>query len=346
MNRAAWAVRLAARKARQGFLRNFYTDREPDPGRSVMVAGTARSGTTWLGDLIASELKGRIMFEPFHPGLVPEYAGYNYFQYMRPREGDEGLRDFAHRVFSGQIRNRWVDRQVGTLRPRWRVIKEVRACLLLRWLRERFPQVKMLFIIRNPCAVVSSRMKLGWATDGDIAPLLTQPKLLEDYLSPWLPLIDGADTDEEKHAVIWCVHNAVVLRQFADSRLPVVFFEEMTRNPRQVIPRVFAALGAEPSEAVYDVSGQPSMTSRGTSAIVRGEGSPADAWQNHLSGEQVERILRVVEGFGLGALYPPEGLRRDPLPPGIIGLSGTADRHEGGRLDLENPREHPEIVDR
>ena len=57
-------------------------------------------------------------------------------------------------------------------------------------------------------------------------------------------------------------------------------------------------------------------------------------------------ILQVVEGFGLGTLYPREGLRLDPLPPGVVGLSGTGDRTSGGRLALENAQEPPENVDR
>ena len=337
MNRVLWAGSLAVRKAYQNLLRVLYSDHETNAGKSVIVAGTARSGTTWLGDLLASEMRARVMFEPFHPDLVPEYAAFNYFQYMRPFEDDDQLLEFAEKVLTGRLKNRWVDRQVGTLRPRWRIIKEIRACLLLRWLHERFPQVGILFIIRDPRAVVCSRMQLGWATDDDISPLLRQPKLVEDHLSPWLQVIEGANTDEEKHAVVWGVHNALVLRQFQDSSLPVVFFEDMTRRPRDVIPRIFGYLGVEPSDAVYKASRRPSMTSRSSSGAVRG-GNPVDGWRKHLSDEQVERIMDIVERLGLGGLFRPEGGRRGPLPPGIVDLSGEGSSWPEGPPPMDEER--------
>jgi hypothetical protein len=44
---------------------NKYLDlgfRERD---TLLVAGTARSGTTWVGDVVAHATKSRIIFEPF-----------------------------------------------------------------------------------------------------------------------------------------------------------------------------------------------------------------------------------------------------------------------------------------
>jgi hypothetical protein len=85
------------------------------------------------------------MFELFHAELVRDFAQFNYFQYMLPQQDDTALINYVRRVLSGQIRQPWIDRQVDTLLPRWRLIKEIRACLFLCWIHNRFPQVQVVF---------------------------------------------------------------------------------------------------------------------------------------------------------------------------------------------------------
>ena len=62
-------------------------------------------------------------------------------------------------------------------------------------------------------------MELGWDTDSDIEPFLSQPDLVEDHLRDHLDIIQTANTDEEKHAIIWCVSNLVPLKQFITGEL-------------------------------------------------------------------------------------------------------------------------------
>jgi hypothetical protein len=298
-------------------VRHLYRDTNADPGKSVIVAGAARSGTTWLADIIGSQLGSRMMFEPFHAGQVEQFRDYHYFHYMRPDDVDARLLAFSTSVLTGRIRHPWIDRHVEVLRPRWRLVKEIRACLFLRWLHEQFPEIPILFIVRHPCAVVASRLQLGWATDSDIEPFLNQPRLVDDHLGELLPLLRGATTDEEKHAIIWCVSNLVPLRQFTGAGLELIFYEELCRRPETEIVRVFDALGQRPGSGVFRSAYRPSTTTRGRSAVVRG-GDPVTSWREHLSTDQISRIMDVVGRFGLDHLYPGA----DPMP--AAGLRGGA----------------------
>ena len=178
MKRLRFWSRKLFRRVVQGFGSRFYVNPDADLRKSILVAGTARSGTTWLGDLIASQIPCRILFEPFNPDLVPEYRSFSYFQYMRPGSENLEFRAFARMVFTGEIRNRWVDRQNERIVSEYRLIKEIRANLALKWLHDNFPEIPIIFLMRHPCAVVSSRMELGWATDSDIQPFLSQSDLL------------------------------------------------------------------------------------------------------------------------------------------------------------------------
>jgi hypothetical protein len=238
-----WRVRRIRRRIRRAVVRRLYRDRAGGADDCVVVAGSGRSGTTWLAELIQAQLAARMLFEPFHPLQVSEYRGFHYFQYARVGEPHPELHDFCERLLRGRIRGAWIDRQVEVLRPTARVVKPIRANLLLAWLRQAFPEVPMLLLARHPCAVVLSRLELDWATDGDIRPFLEQDDLVEDHLRDVLPLIERAEHPEEKHAIVWCVHHRVPLRQLEPGSIPWVFYEELVRRPDAEIERIFAAIG-------------------------------------------------------------------------------------------------------
>ena len=280
----------------------FYINPDADLDKTIVVAGTARSGTTWLGDLIASQVPCRILFEPFHPELVPEYRGFHYFQYMRPGTENPKFQSFAQKVFAGKIRNLWIDRQNERIFSHVRLVKEIRANLALKWLHDHFPEVPIMLLIRHPCAVVCSRMELGWATDLDIEPLLSQPELIEDHLLPYMDLIKNAKTMEEKHTIIWCVNNLVPLKQFNPNEVKIVYYENLCTQPKKELPALFEFIGHTYSKSVIDIINQPSQTTKVTSAIVTGI-DKIESWKKKLSPTQINSVLQTVQAFGMSHLY-------------------------------------------
>lgn len=297
-----WTFGRLCRRSLHLFRSKVYRDQHADTHRSIIVAGAGRSGTTWLGEVIASQGPWRLMFEPFHPQQVADYSLFNYFQYMRPNEDNRRLLAYTHRVLTGDIRHPWIDGYVEHLFPKYRLIKDIRICLLLRWIREHFPDVPIVFIIRHPCAVVSSRLKLKWATDHDIEPFLQQPQLIEDFLSSKLPVIRGATTDEQKHAIVWSVSNLVPLEQFRDDGLKVVFYEDLLLRPESEIPALFEALNLPFGPSVYRYLHRASMKAVRDSAVIGGRDA-ITGWRRFLSEQQINNILDVVRAFGLDHLY-------------------------------------------
>ena len=302
---ALWRMRRMRRRILRAAARRLYRDPQRDLQRTVLVAGSGRSGTTWLADLLQPELHARILFEPFHSRLVEEYRPFHYFHYLRPDEDHEAMQAYCQRLFSGDIRHPWIDREVEVLRPRMRLVKAIRANLLLGWIRNHFPEVPLVWVVRHPCAVVLSRMELGWDTDRDIAPFLEQPNLVSDFISERMRVIEGARTNEEKHAIVWCVHHAVPLRQLESSAYHLVFYEDLLRRPEFEVPRLFAALGQVPRPSIFERMARPSTTSSRDSAVIVG-GDAMARWRNKLSSEQIARVLAVVRAFELDRLYGDE----------------------------------------
>jgi Sulfotransferase domain len=302
LNQVSFWSRNFYRRAIQLLGSRFYFNPTPEVGRSILVAGTARSGTTWLADLIASQIPSRILFEPFNPDLVSDYCRFHYFQYMRPGTENPEFYAFANKIFTGNIRHHWIDRQNERIFSKFRLVKEIRANLALKWLHDNFPQVPILFMVRHPCAVVSSRIELGWATDMDIKPFLAQPELIEDHLLPYMDLIMNAVTMEEKHTIIWCVSNLVPLKQFNPGEIKVVYYENLCIQPEKELPSLFDFIGQPYSRSVIDMINQPSQTTKLTSAVVRGL-DKIENWKKKLSPAQIASVLQMVDAFGMGHLY-------------------------------------------
>lgn len=295
------------RDLRSRVLKRVFRDDAGGPERAVLIAGVARSGTTWLAELICSQLSGRILFEPFNNRHVSGYRTFEYVQYMRPEQDDPELLRFVTDVLGGTIRDpHWIDRMVDSLRPEYRVAKAVRACLMLGWIHARFPRTPTLLIVRHPCAVVASFQNLGWTADLDVASMAQQHVLVQDHLTDCPPLMDMATLPHQKTALAWCISNRVALRQAAGTRIAPFYYENLVRRPQEAIPAIFNEIGQSFDGSVFTHLRRPSRTTKsGRATTVPSARAPG--WAGILSSAQVDDVMEIVAAFGLGDLYDGQG---------------------------------------
>ena len=308
-----WKTERLMRRVRCRVLRRLFTDVQRDPAASIIVAGVARSGTTWLAELLRSQASLRIMFEPFNTRNVEAFREFHFHTYRRPEGEDLELEKFTRAVLSGAIRDpQWIDRQVDCLFPRGRIIKDVRICLFLRWIQKRFPQVPIVFVVRHPCAVVASHVKLGWSTDVDVDSMLQQRELVEDFLEPHLDTIHARTQAHERTAILWCVNNLVVSKQFEGHGLTALFYEHLVEDPAESIPELFRAAGKDFSPSLFQRLSRPSLTTHLGSDVLSGT-RDLMSWTQELSPGQINDVMAIVEAFGLDHLYAPSGMPASSL---------------------------------
>ncbi len=284
-----------------------------DHRRTVFLAGTGRSGTTWLGGLVNHDRRYRNVFEPFHPGKVEDVGGFGSKQYLRPGDRREEFLAPARRVLSGEIRNGWTDRG-GALLARRRLVKDVRANLLLGWMAENFPGMPIVLLMRHPGAVVASRLALGWGDN--LSETMGQRELVEDHLAPMEGEILAARDPFERHLFLWCIDNYVPLRQFPPGGLHLCFYENLLLDPEPELRRLFSFVGRDFDEGVLRKVGRPSPTSR--RGVLRGD--PVGGWRRGLAGRRMERTLEILGLFGLDRVY---GEGTAPDPSGALALMTT-----------------------
>jgi hypothetical protein len=274
-----------------------------DHTSSVLLAGSGRSGTTWVSAVINHRNAYRLVFEPFHPGKVRIMRGYRRKQYLRPGDRREEYLGPARAALTGELRSLWTDRFNKRLLARRRLIKDIRANLLLGWIHENFPGMPMILLLRHPCAVVASQLALGW---GDVlGETMEQEELVEDFLLPVEAEIRAARDPFERRLFSWCIENYVPLRQFAPGEMHLAFYEEFLVRPERELRRLFSFLGEDFDSRAYPVLERPSPLSRNPGT------HPVDGWRRSVTGRQLERAVEILGLFDLDRLYG-EGTMPEP----------------------------------
>ena len=287
-----------------------------DHRRTVFIAGAGRSGTTWLSGLVNHDRRYRNIFEPFHAGKVEAFRGFGSKQYLGPGDRREEFLAPARGVLSGGIRNGWTDRG-GALLARQRLVKDVRANLLLGWMAENFSGMPIVLLVRHPGAVVSSRLALGWRDN--LSETMGQGDLVQDHLLPMEAEILAARDPFERHLFLWCIDNHVPLRQFRPGGLHLCFYENLLLDPEPELRRLFDFIGRDFDERVLRRINRPSPTSRRGAT----DSHSVEGWRPGIAGHRLERALEILNLFGLDSVY---GAGELPDPSGartLMAATGT-----------------------
>lgn len=269
------------RAVRLRVCRNVFFDVNTHVRNSILVCGSGRSGTTWLGEMINSRNEFRTVFEPFHPDRVRAWAKYPQRCYLRSTDDDESIFEAASMILSGKIRDAWPSTHNTKFLATKRIIKEISINNSLPYIKTKFPDLKIVFIHRDPFSVARSRLKLGWHRESDpsvvtdLSVFTSQPLLMSDYLHPFKQiLLDKTLTDLEKEIAFWCAENYIPLNHMEeDATFLKVSYERLVVDPAREFARVFSFLNLTSPRNIEKKLMIPSTT---TSDALRTEGVDKD----------------------------------------------------------------------
>lgn len=272
-----------------------------DPRGTVFLAGTGRSGTTWLAEVLNAQNDFRLLFEPFFQDEVALFRGWwKPHLYLRPYEVKGRYTESIRWVIEGRLRDPWVDHFNRRWIARRRLIKEIRANLFLKWLRTAYPELPIIFLLRHPVACALSQARMEWPPRFDR--FLEQPALMEDHLNPYRDLLREWPTLFEARVVMWCCLNWVPLRQMKPGEMDVIFYEDLCRRPAEVLPPLYERIGVRYGPRMEQHLRRLSALSTPASAIAQ-QDDPVTAWQGQVSAEEVERAMAILRRFGLDRIY-------------------------------------------
>lgn len=275
------------------------------PGRNagaMLVSGSPRGGTTWVAESLAAGRRDtRLLWEP-----LQEPAAADLIRTLTARPAVARLSDNAelqryfYRLFSGWLATTHLCRaRVGrfdTLRCMTNgplMIKFVRGNGIVSAVAREFSARRPLIVIRHPCAVVASQLKMGsW----DDHPHLS-PNLVERH--PQLRAVaQGCANLPERLAVTWAA-DVLAARSFA-AEAHYVYYEDVVSRGVEALDPVLTDWGDGFLERAY-VDRALSKSSSTSYEWANHDSTDAilTRWQDQLSSGDVEAVLRTVRDCGV-----------------------------------------------
>lgn len=302
--------------------------------KPILVTGSNRSGTTWVGRMLCASGELEYIHEPFNPGLWPRPLGLDvggHYAYVcseneRPMvpamdrvlrfrpPALRQLRDVRGAKDLGRFGRAEVSSFRARIGQRQPLVKDPIAIFSAPWLADRF-SMSVVMMIRHPAAYVSSIHRLGWNYDFQF--MLDQPLLMRDLLGDYRAeiqrMVDRPAPPFEQAILLWRIFYGTVAR-WREERPSWSFIrhEDLAADPTAGFEALFGRLGLTFSGVartqIADHSNESNPSERGTSEsgnVRRNSKGTRSVWRGRLSADEVERV-RVGVGDVSALFYSSE----------------------------------------
>lgn len=290
--------------------KSAYTGRLVCAGRPILVTGSHRSGSTWVGQMLSLVNNVRYVSEPFNPGYGLKifkswfvyvnndndfYYKQTIFNLLRFR-GNYRLNLPALRYWSNLI---WPFRRS--------LIKDPIACFSSQWLAETF-DMDVVVLFRHPVAFYNSLRRLDWHFDFDN--FLNQDNLMTDYLAPFSDLINKKDKSyAEEAAILWlCIYNTLDKYIAQNPKWIIKRHEDISANPVPEFKDLYQKLDLEFTEKIEQQIIKYSSGKRTAPTKVldlkRDSQTVTKQWLKHVTEAEI-KIIKNITG-NLALKYYPE----------------------------------------
>lgn len=230
----------------------------------VLVTGAHRTGTTWVGKILAASATLTYISEPLNvlhrPGVmhVPTPCWYTYICAENESDYLEALKEtleFRYHLWEEIKALRSIKDFLrmgrdlfsfvaGGIFRRTPLIKDPFAVFSISWFIQRFSS-RVLVVVRHPAAFASSLVRLGW--NFDFRHLLAQPLLMRDYLNPFREEMNAClgrpDDIISQAALLWrMIYQAVRLQTLQHPEIIIVRHEDLSIDPVQGFREIFQTI--------------------------------------------------------------------------------------------------------
>lgn len=295
------------RQSLNKIIHNLFLDKAEND--ITIVFGSGRSGTTWLQELINYNNQHRNIFEPFVENdkqLLDSLA----YRFITPHESNTVYKKNIDQILDGIHRDDWNDKYNKPFKIyNKRLIKTIRASLFMKWIHQERPNTKIVFIVRNPCAVVYSQLKTQWWDKScpQLDYFMRQSSLVTEHLEPFLSILQKASNPFERFILKWAIENYVPLTQFNPKNIHLILYENLCTNPNAEIKKLFHFLNLAFDKKILTSIKKPSALSLPHSAIITGQ-SLVNTWEEKISENQKKKAELLLSYFGLNSIYNQENV--------------------------------------
>ena len=276
--------------------------------KHIIIVGSARSGTSWLSEVIARQFRYRMLFEPEHEfntkkgklicdkWLRTEASPINANQYLKKVLNNQVDSDWI-----GQISNRKYKMHLWPFIPKKYIIKFVRANLSAKYLNENF-KVPLIHIIRNPYDVLASQQRVKFPWLYNLEHFKQQKDLVQVVKENFnFDLIEDTKsiTPLGVLTVRWCLENVLPLQILEPYQYKhrIIKYEDL-RTDIELFLELCIEFQIEPLTNIEKEYQRPSSKTHPKSAIITKEKNTL-----RLTVEELEEINNLLDIFNC-KLYP------------------------------------------
>ncbi len=291
--------------------------------RPILVTGSHRSGTTWVGKMISASPEIGYIREPFNIEHNPGICGTKFvywFTYITDDNGGifyENLKktlEFKYSFIRGFKRNSSIKNLKSTLkeyitflmyrsrgvRP---LIKDPIAIFSADWFAKVF-DMDVVVLIRHPAAFAYSLKRMNWTHP--FSNFLEQPLLIRDHLFSFEAEIRECASNKydiiDQAILLWrLIHHMII--KYKKNHYDWIFIrhEDLSRDPLGGFQSLFKKLNIEFSEHIREVIEEysnpenPSEPPKGGQSLKRDSRSNIWNWKKRLTTLEINRIRTRVE---------------------------------------------------
>ena len=275
--------------------------------RAIFLTGIHRSGTSWVGHVIAQAEGTNYWREPFNPSCG--ICKRQQYLYLTRDSEDTYYKHFTDSLFKGRYVGRNPDR---VKRPQWfksnsseyrSFIKDPTGAFVLDWLNYHY-NIDSLILLRHPAAFVSSVCRLAW--DFDFNRFLRQEQLMKDWLLPYRDLFvehNYGGMTVQKASVLWGAVYTVLWGLICRDSYYWKRYEDICNNPMEEFNDIFTKLklpwSSKIGKAIYSSINGKLTFSQERDSWERSTTEMAKIWKARLSSNEIEIIRNTVATFGL-----------------------------------------------
>lgn len=288
----------------------------------ILVTGTHRSGTTWIGKMLAADSSTAYISEPLNvwhrPGVFRAKVKHWYQYICEENQGEylpafRELLELDYHLWSEirSIRSRRDFLRMGRdfaifynglMRGQRVLMKDPFAVFSTEWFAKCL-NCKVVIAVRHPAAFVSSLKRLNWPFD--FQDLLDQPLLMHDFLEPFRGQIESAKTDDiiGQSALLWkLIYHSVHTTLGRNPGFIVVRHEDLSLDPLKGYRQLYETLGLDFTPRVEKIiltsssSDNPVEPSRQNIYSVKLDSrANVHNWKKRLATEEIKRIRELTE---------------------------------------------------
>ncbi len=269
--------------------------------KHIIITGSARSGTSWLCELMARQHRYRLLFEPEHE-FQTKKGHLLCDKLITTKNETQEIKKYLTKVFLNRIDSDWIaqhsnrkfKRHLLPFIPKKYIIKFVRANLSAHYMNEKF-RIPVIYILRNPYDVIASQMRVKFPWLFNLNHFQEQEELvvlIKEKIG--FDITKNSYSDIEKLAIRWCIENVVPLQLKGDfiNKANVVKYEDLKGN-FDVFKQLTTAFNVDLHPKIESYFLKPSSKTHPKSTIIKGKQAESSLPDNEY--KLVKNILREFD---------------------------------------------------